>query len=75
MPENQNVHLSCIIHAMRQQVWYIISALMFVAGAYIAYQGQTVYGRSEIAAYGVVLMVYSIVRLFLMKRFRAQPRA
>jgi hypothetical protein len=60
------------MHA-QSQATYLISAIMFVAGVVITYQALVIYQKNELAIYGVVMMAYSIIRLYLMKRFRV-PR-
>lgn len=55
------------------QGMYLISAVMFVAGAVIIYQAVIIYRQNDWAIYGVIVMAYSILRLYLMKRFRT-PR-
>lgn len=55
------------------QGMYLISAIMFIAGAVIIYQALVIYRQNDWAVYGVIIMAYSFLRLHLMKRFRT-PR-
>lgn len=57
----------------QHQGMYLISAIMFIAGAIIVYQALAIYQKNDLAIYGVIVMAYSILRLYLMKRFR-MPR-